>query len=99
MICIINKSRIFNHKPNILINKNRIKDYKKDEINFNYIDYGLMIFSVKGIKKLKKNKFDLSYYVKKLIKNKSLSIYKVKKKFYEIGSLQGIRDFKKIILL
>ena len=34
MICIINKSRIFNHKPNILINKNRIKDYKKDEINF-----------------------------------------------------------------
>ena len=95
MLCIISKNKIKNHKPNILFQKNKIQKYKKNNILFNYIDYGLMLLSKKDIKKISKKKFDLSLLIKKLIQSNLISVYKVRKKFYEIGSLQGIKDFKR----
>ncbi len=95
MICVISKNKIIDHKPNIFIKNKKIKSYEKNNTFFNYIDYGLMILSVKNIKKIKKKKFDLDFLIKKLIQSNSISIYKVRKKFYEIGSLQGIKEFKK----
>ena len=95
MLCIISKNKIKNHKPNILFQKNKIQKYKKNNILFNYIDYGLMLLSKKDIKQISKKKFDLSVLIKKLIQSNLISVYKVRKKFYEIGSLQGIKNFKR----
>ena len=95
MLCIIRKNKIKNHKPNILFKKDKIQNYQKNNILFNYIDYGLMLLSKKDIKKISKKKFDLSLLIKKLIQSNLISVYKVRKKFYEIGSLQGIKDFKR----
>jgi len=95
MLCIINKNKINNHNPNILFHKNKILKYEKNNVLFNYIDYGLMLLSKKNIKKISKKKFDLSFLIKKLILSNLISVYKVRKKFYEIGSLQGIKEFKR----
>ncbi len=95
IICIINKNKVKNHRPNILFKKHKIQKYEKNNDLFNYIDYGLMLLSKKNIKKINKKKFDLSFLIKQLIQSNLISVYKVRKKFYEIGSLQGIKDFKK----
>ena len=97
IISVISKKKIKNHSPNILINKNKILDYDKNNEFYNYIDYGLMIFNKNIFNTVRKRKFDLNYLVKKLIRLNSINFYKVQTKFYEIGSLEGIRDFKKFI--
>ena len=56
-----------------------------------------MIFDKTIFDKIKKKRFDLSYIINKLISSKSTDYYKVKSKFYEIGSLKGIKEFKEII--
>ena len=40
-------------------------------------------------------KFDLSFLINRVIHQKSTYYYKVTRKFYEIGSLKGIKEFKK----
>ncbi len=97
IITVIDKKKIKNHQPNILIKNNKVIDYCKNKENYNFIDYGLMIFNRTIFNKIKKKRFDLSYIINKLISSKSTDYYKVKSKFYEIGSLKGIKEFKEII--
>jgi len=97
LISIISKEKLLNHEPNILLKKNKIVDYNKGNISYNYVDYGLMILNKDEFQRIKINKFDLSILIKKLITSQSISFYKVRNKFYEIGSLRGIREFKKYI--
>ena len=47
--------------------------------------------------KNKKN-FDLSVIINYLINNNSIKVHKVNKKFYHIGSLDGIQEIKKILV-
>ena len=76
----------------ILYHKNR-KDKK-----LQFIDYGASYINKLIFKGTKKNvKFDLSDLFEEISKNNMLSGYKVKKRFYEIGSYNGIRDIDKII--
>ena len=73
----------------ILYHKNR-KDKK-----LQFIDYGASYINKQIFKGTKKNvKFDLSDLFEEISKNNMLSGYKVKKRFYEIGSYGGIKDLK-----
>jgi N-acetyl-alpha-D-muramate 1-phosphate uridylyltransferase len=83
---------------NIEFNDNGIIKYDKKNktINMTYIDYGLALF--------KKNIFsgsgsfqDLSDFYKKLLTDNQLASYEVFQRFYEIGSIRGLNDFKNFI--
>ena len=64
----------------------------------NYIDYGTSYLDKKIFKGIKKNtKFDLSILLEIISKKNQLRGYIVKKRFYEIGSYSGIKDFKRYI--
>lgn len=100
VMTVIKSSLIKNHKPNIFLKNNELISYEKNSNNNNYkyIDYGLIVLKKDVLQYFFKNKrFDLNVIIKFLIKHKDIAVYKVKKKFYHIGSLQGIREIKKII--
>lgn len=75
-----------------------IYDKNKKNNNQKYIDYGVSLLNKKIFNGIKKNtRFDLSILLEKISKKSQLKGYIVKKRFYEIGSYNGIRDFKKYI--
>ena len=59
----------------------------------NYIDYGLSIVKKKVFYNTKK-KFGLDSLFYKLSKEKKLDHFVVSKRFYEIGSFDGIKEFE-----
>jgi NDP-sugar pyrophosphorylase family protein len=74
----------------------KITDYKKESKNkeFKYIDYGVSVFSQDAFEYVKNlDYFELGFLHKKLIQDDQLHPYIVKERFYEIGSLNGIKDF------
>lgn len=98
VLTIIKKKKVPDHEANILIKNKKIIFYGK---NFNrklsHIDYGLMILNKENFTNIKKKKFDLDVIFKKLIKQNQVRYFCVKKKFYEIGSIKGIKLFNKKI--
>ena len=74
--------------------------YTKNKKNQNcqYIDYGVSLLKKSIFKDEKKNKkIDLASILEKISKKYELKGYLVKKRFYEIGSYGGIKQFKKFI--
>ena len=86
-------------KSNVELKNNTIVNYDKFQYNYNmnYVDYGLSIISKKSIIGYKKQKFDLADFLSYLSKNCKIVPYIPKKRFFEIGSFKGIKDFKKYI--
>ena len=87
-------------KSNIkLEKKGNIKYYKKDKPNqLHYIDYGVSYLNKKVFSKIRKNvKFDTSDLYESISHKNLLTGYKVKKRFYEIGSYNGIRDLENLL--
>ncbi len=75
-----------------------IYNKSKKNSNYRYIDYGVSFLDKSIFDKIKKNiKFDLAVLLKKISEKKQLQGYVVKKRFYEIGSYNGIRQFKNYI--
>ena len=63
-----------------------------------YIDYGVSYINKRIFKGIKKNtKLDLAILFEKISQNNMLKGFEVKKRFYEIGSYNGIRDIKKYL--
>ena len=63
-----------------------------------YIDYGASYVSKRIFKGIKKNaKLDLAVLFEKISQKNMLKGFEVKKRFYEIGSYNGIRDIKKYL--
>ena len=60
----------------------------------NYHDWGFSIFNKKVFKNIKKEVFDLKYIYQKQIEKESLYGFIINKKYYEIGSLKGVKKFK-----
>ena len=84
-------------KSNIILKKTNKILYIKNKKNKNlfYIDYGVSYINKKIFKGLKKNvRFELSDFYEMISKKNKLSSFKVKKRFYEIGSYKGIKDIK-----
>lgn len=81
--------------------QDQILEYKKKAFTkeFEYIDYGVSIFSQKAIDEYTKNidYFDIDFLHKKLIRDNQLSHYICNKRFYEVGSFEGIEDFTNYI--
>lgn len=88
-------------KSNIhLDNKNLIismadKNFKK---KYFYIDWGMSILNKKIFLNYNKKIFELIEIKKNLIIKKKLRSYIVYKRFFEIGSYNGISDFKNFII-
>lgn len=88
-------------KSNVLLKRGNYIKY--DKINnkskkFSYIDYGVSYVSNKLFTKYKKNKkIDLSLIFSEISKKNLLKGYVIKKRFYEIGSYNGINDLKKFL--
>jgi len=88
----LDKSNVFFNGKSIIYNKN---NYLK---KMKYIEYGVSIFSKKIFNYFNnKKKFDLSDVFYFLSKKKLLNYYVVKKRFYEIGSISGLKDSKKYL--
>jgi len=82
---------------NVIFENDGIKLY--DKFNYstemNYIDYGLSVFNEKAFMKFPQNEnVDLSTIQHQLSKEGSLAGYEVNKRYYEVGSVKGIMDFK-----
>jgi hypothetical protein len=80
-----------------MIKNNKIVDYNKSSLKAKYIDYGVSVVNKNIFRFIKKKKFDLNLVYNSLIKDKKLDYFIEKKRFYEIGSFEGIKSFKKII--
>ena len=72
-----------------------MRKLKKKKLN--YIDYGITYTNKEIFKVLKVKKFNLPKMFDKISSMGKLHGYIVKKRFYEIGSYKGIKDFKKFI--
>jgi len=97
-MAIFNNKNKFD-KSNISLNKlGTIKYYEKiKQKKLNYIDYGITYTNKEIFKVLKVKKFNLPKMFDKISSMGKLHGYIVKKRFYEIGSYKGIKDFKKFI--
>ncbi len=86
-------------KSNVILKKkNKIIYSKKNfNINSNFIDYGVSYLNKKVFNNIKNKQFDLSELYEKISNKDMLNGYIVKKRFYEIGSYSGIKDFRKYI--
>lgn len=71
------------------------KNEKTDRMN--YIDYGLGILDKKCFENIDEQSFDLSKIYSSLAEIGQLSGYEVNKRFFEIGSVDGIKDTQEYI--
>ena len=98
MAIYLNKNKYDNSNIEL---KNSKKIYYHKEGNLkklNYIDYGVTYLHKGLFKKYKDKKiFDLKDFYVDISKNNQLKGYKVKKRFYEIGSYKGIKDLRKFL--
>ena len=88
-------------KSNVIYKNNMVAIYdKKNRTNeMDYIDYGLSIFNKEALNliDLKSGFYDLADLLNILSKKNQLLGFEVKKRFYEIGSQKGIKDFNDYI--
>lgn len=72
-----------------------VYDKTGKENNLEYIDYGLLILKKEALQMIPSNEFvDLGVLMQKLIEKRELISYEVHDRFYEIGSVSGIKDFE-----
>ena len=87
-------------KSNVIFEKSRIIRYdKKDKSpEMKYIDYGLGIFKKKVFDEIPEDQVtDLADIYKDMLKKNELAGYKIKSRFYEIGSFHGIEELKEYL--
>lgn len=90
-------------KSNVIYHDGMVVTYNKDEQlpAMNYIDYGLGVFSIEAFNNkldLGKN-FDLAKLYTKLALENQLVGHEVFERFYEIGSMQGLAETEKYLLM
>lgn len=85
---------------NLSIKKDMITGYDKENPkNFEYTDYGLLVFKKSVLDFFPRNQnLDLSLLVQKLIAMNQLARYQVRKRFYEIGTFDGIKTLENHLL-
>jgi N-acetyl-alpha-D-muramate 1-phosphate uridylyltransferase len=83
-------------KSNILCESGLVVAYNKKEPgpDMQFIDYGLSIFDHEAFKGFANKPFDLSEVFSSLINKKQLAAYRVKDRFYEIGSPSGLEALR-----
>jgi NDP-sugar pyrophosphorylase family protein len=87
-------------KSNILIEDGLVKVYDKNlkGENLEYIDSGLSILKKEVLNLVPEDEpYDLQELYKILISEEEMLAYEVKQRFYEIGSFEGLEEFKKLM--
>jgi len=87
-------------KSNVVIAGGLVMQYNKTERpnNMVYIDYGASILRKRALELVPSNKvYSLEELYNELIKQEELLAYEVSERFYQIGSLVGLEEFKKYI--
>ncbi|MFN4133858.1 MAG: sugar phosphate nucleotidyltransferase, partial [Candidatus Hadarchaeales archaeon] len=87
-------------KSNTAIEGNLVKCYskKKRTEGMVYIDFGVSILRKKALELIPPGKkLDLEFLFQKLIKRRELLAYETTHRFYEIGDLRGLREFRRLV--
>jgi N-acetyl-alpha-D-muramate 1-phosphate uridylyltransferase len=87
-------------RSNIMINGNLVQVYdKKHRLQgMDYIDYGAILLKRKCLDLVPDDRpFSLEELLTPLVRERQILAYKVKQRFYEIGSLNGITEFTNYI--
>jgi N-acetyl-alpha-D-muramate 1-phosphate uridylyltransferase len=87
-------------KSNVVIDGNLVKEYNKNVRikDMVYIDYGASILRKEALKLVPQNQpYSLEELFCQLIDRKQLLAYEVDKRFYQIGSLEGLHEFERYI--
>ena len=85
---------------NTVVERGLVKRFSKKEKTEDmvYIEYGVNIFKKEALKLIPESQFySLDDLFPKLIEKKELLAFEVKERFYEIGSLQGLKEFEEHI--
>lgn len=72
-------------------------DKKNPSTDMRFIDYGLSAFRKTALESLPAGTADLAELHQKLITKKQLLAFEVKQRFYEIGSLDGLKEFDQLM--
>ena len=89
----VSKNRNGNDKNNILILKNKILKYSKENIqtfNPNYIDWGFYIFNKQLLQKFKYSLNNFEELINTLIKKDELVHYKTRSEYIQINTKKKI---------
>jgi MurNAc alpha-1-phosphate uridylyltransferase len=87
-------------KSNARVADGRVEHYSKTaaDAGFQYIDYGLAMFQREVLRAIPPRvKYDLAQLYETLSLEKRLLAYEVQERFFEVGSLSGIRDFSEYL--
>jgi NDP-sugar pyrophosphorylase family protein len=82
---------------NVWLEDEQIRDYSKTRKTpqMRYIDYGLGILHAAALQAFSVNhEFDLAVVYEQLVQDQELAAYEVSKRFYEIGSHGGLKEFR-----
>ena len=84
---------------NIIINNEKVVKYDGEKTKeTTYIDYGVSLFRKKILQDVPQDVFySTNDLFSKLVKQKELLAYEVKKRFYHIGTPEALKEFKKYI--
>jgi NDP-sugar pyrophosphorylase family protein len=88
-------------KSNVIFSDNKVVEYNKKapKNDMKYIDYGISVLSKKAFDLHNyQNCFDLSDLYHDLSLSGDLYGYEVKERFYEVGSMQGLKDLENYFL-
>ena len=87
-------------KSNVEFIEGQLLDYEKDSTNksMHHIDYGITFFKKEAFQSWgDQSSFDLSKVCNQLAKDKQIDGFEVFERFYEIGSLSGIKEFNEYL--
>ena len=98
MVAYRNQNRF--DKSNLLIQDGMIKLYDKtlQGENLEYIDAGLSILKKEVLNLVPEDEpYDLEELYRALISEEEMSAFEVKQRFYQIGSFEGLEEFKNLV--
>lgn len=87
-------------RSNVVVEGSLVKQYSKKERaeGMVYIDYGVSILRKKVLQLVPQNQaYSLEELFHQLIEKKGLLSYEVNKRFYQIGSPEGLEEFRRYI--
>lgn len=87
-------------KSNVVIDGNLVKEYNKKvrTKDMVYIDYGASMLRKEALRLVPQNQpYSLEELFSQLIDRKQLLAYEIGRRFYQIGSLEGLHEFERYI--
>ena len=97
-LMVVYRNRDRYERSNVALEGLLVKEYGKDKKTeeMQYIDYGVSIFRKKALELIPSDRVcDLPLLHRALIEKNQLLAYEAKQRFYQIGSPEGLEEFRK----